>query len=335
LSQGGGSPAVLHHVNVPFVSDSDCRIGYPGAISDDMICAGEAGLDSCQGDSGGPLTCNVDNTTWLCGVVSWGRGCAQAGYPGVYTEVSYFSEWVNSAIVPEEEDNSTFVEQNEGCGGSLVGSSGQVSLNLEGESSSACTWSLRAKDQTAIRVELYELDLNDGDRLTVTELDYDNGRVLQTTQLTEVGNRNFTGPIVLLNLESSGSGASSFRLHFYGTGYSGATGLIHTNLFVDGDTGTFNYPVGGGNYQSDELLTLVVNPSSARTLTVDRLDLEASGTCSFDVLNIAALSNGQQTHLNSVCGTNPPAAFTQGGPYVLTLRTDYSVERTGFGISWA
>lgn len=60
-----------------------------------MICAGlfdEGGKDSCQGDSGGPLV--VDNE--LHGVVSWGAGCAQARYPGVYVRTSRFTDWINS-----------------------------------------------------------------------------------------------------------------------------------------------------------------------------------------------------------------------------------------------
>ena len=64
-----------------------------------MLCAGyeeTGGKDSCQGDSGGPL---VDKETKeQIGVVSFGQGCAEPGYPGVYTQVSYFIDWINETI---------------------------------------------------------------------------------------------------------------------------------------------------------------------------------------------------------------------------------------------
>jgi secreted trypsin-like serine protease len=57
-----------------------------------MVCAGVdgGGRDACQGDSGGPLVV----AGRLVGLVSWGNGCALAGYPGVYTRVSAMADLV-------------------------------------------------------------------------------------------------------------------------------------------------------------------------------------------------------------------------------------------------
>ncbi|XP_049809287.1 trypsin-3-like [Schistocerca nitens] len=69
-----------------FVARASCNPAYGGRITQRMICSGEdeGGKHSCQGDSGGPL---VEGSTQY-GIVSWGRGCAQAGYPGVYANVA-------------------------------------------------------------------------------------------------------------------------------------------------------------------------------------------------------------------------------------------------------
>lgn len=88
----GDTPNVLQKVNVPIVSDEDCKAAYgKTSVLKSMLCAGKEGKDSCQGDSGGPLACDG----YLAGIVSWGYGCGADGYPGVYTEVSYFIDWIN------------------------------------------------------------------------------------------------------------------------------------------------------------------------------------------------------------------------------------------------
>jgi len=51
-----------------------------------------------QGDSGGPLVHNVDGKWTLIGLTSFGDGCARPGYPGVYTEVGHYLEWIASVI---------------------------------------------------------------------------------------------------------------------------------------------------------------------------------------------------------------------------------------------
>lgn len=82
-------PLDLMQVDVPFVPTARRACGLQRKVTARMICAGEAGKDSCKGDSGGPLTINRGaGFTELVGIVSFGNGCARAGYPGVYTNVA-------------------------------------------------------------------------------------------------------------------------------------------------------------------------------------------------------------------------------------------------------
>ena len=100
LSSGGSSPNELNEVSVPLVSKSRCRQAYKGKVHDSMLCAGQdnGGVDACQGDSGGPLVCEFNGRWYLEGATSWGYGCAEPNYYGVYAKVRYLLSWVNSKM---------------------------------------------------------------------------------------------------------------------------------------------------------------------------------------------------------------------------------------------
>lgn len=99
LRSGGSSPDTLQTVDVAVLSNAQAQSSYPQEnISADQLAAAAAGKDSCQGDSGGPLTALKGSTRVLAGIVSWGYGCADSRYPGMYARVSSFESWINSTI---------------------------------------------------------------------------------------------------------------------------------------------------------------------------------------------------------------------------------------------
>jgi trypsin len=95
----GDLPTTLQAVDVPIVNHKSCIKTYTkiGKVASQTLCAGYLGVggkDTCQGDSGGPL---VQNNT-LIGIVSWGFGCAESKYPGIYTKISAYINWIQSTI---------------------------------------------------------------------------------------------------------------------------------------------------------------------------------------------------------------------------------------------
>ncbi len=97
-ADGEEYPDTLQKARVPITTDAYCADAYGendgltgGFDAETMVCAGypEGGVDTCQGDSGGPLFApTAGGALRVVGATSWGRGCAQEGFPGVYARVA-------------------------------------------------------------------------------------------------------------------------------------------------------------------------------------------------------------------------------------------------------
>ncbi len=90
-------PKVLQQVDIPLLSDTDCSSAYGSEVTGNMLCAGElaGGKDSCYGDSGGPLIVGSSSSNaQQVGIVSWGNGCGLAHFPGVYTRLANYTDWL-------------------------------------------------------------------------------------------------------------------------------------------------------------------------------------------------------------------------------------------------
>ncbi|XP_037026767.1 trypsin-2-like [Bradysia coprophila] len=96
-STDGAASSSLRRVNVLTIDHTRCNRAYGNIHPTGMICAGtvEGGKDSCQGDSGGGLYCG----NYVVGIVSFGATCGDARFPGVYTSIAAYNDWIDSTLV--------------------------------------------------------------------------------------------------------------------------------------------------------------------------------------------------------------------------------------------
>ncbi|XP_047399804.1 serine protease 40-like [Sciurus carolinensis] len=97
----------LQEAKVSLLDSEDCNAYYrypdpnttdprPVGVFEDMVCARDHmnGSSICRGDSGGPLVCPVEGVWYLFGLSSWSTECHSPIGPSVFTNLSYFADWI-------------------------------------------------------------------------------------------------------------------------------------------------------------------------------------------------------------------------------------------------
>ncbi len=117
-------PTILQEAETTIISNQDCATANAGAfdINDTHICAQEPGVDTCVADSGSPLMVKESELAGeapnfiLVGITSFGIGCADPDFPGVYTRVSEYVDWIEENL----RESTLFATFGNGRSGALV-----------------------------------------------------------------------------------------------------------------------------------------------------------------------------------------------------------------------
>ncbi|XP_053678102.1 transmembrane protease serine 9-like [Anopheles nili] len=130
-------PPPLLKANVSLIARADCSTSLPrtrfnpNGPHPSQLCAlgrnmkNETTADTCPGDSGGPVELTVHARHYLVGVTSLGYPCGSP-YPGLYTAVEPYLDWIESIVWPDGCHAMCWIHQHRGELLVLVGLAGMV-----------------------------------------------------------------------------------------------------------------------------------------------------------------------------------------------------------------
>ncbi|XP_061682556.1 transmembrane protease serine 2-like [Syngnathoides biaculeatus] len=109
VALSGDSPHLME-AQVTLTNAAACNSSatYNGRISKDMLCAKgvQPGSDACgvKTDSGGPVVAQSDGLWWLLGDNIWPESCSDPNKPGVYSNVTFFLDWIHHQMKKHQND---------------------------------------------------------------------------------------------------------------------------------------------------------------------------------------------------------------------------------------
>lgn len=96
-----GDEEVMNQVGLPIIDDSTCQSHWTDFLPNTELCAGyeNGGKDFCSDDIGSPLMCQDQSGAWyIQGLASSGGDCRKANEPGIFEDVSMYSDWIKKTM---------------------------------------------------------------------------------------------------------------------------------------------------------------------------------------------------------------------------------------------
>ncbi|CAF1379158.1 unnamed protein product [Adineta steineri] len=90
----------LRQIQVPVIDNQDQNCKQIIGDSESQFCAGSYNgeQDACLGDSGGPILYWTGDYWEQQGIVGYNFDCGRPGYPGIYTRLSYYWQWMEDIL---------------------------------------------------------------------------------------------------------------------------------------------------------------------------------------------------------------------------------------------